>query len=417
MLDFSWLEMSGGSVGSDLLAATASEVYLFGGSIGANLRSENSGSIDWSGGSVGSDVVADDNAVIRIYGTGFTVDTVPVPYGALAAAEGTLRGNLNDGTAIEVPFYHAGAFWSGNAVTGTIELVSGTPVQSPAPDISDQIVLLNDGVIHNVDDDAFDLPLGVRLRSPETPTTLNVLPGAEIGHPIVTSGDSQLNISGGDIGFRESSCCAVLNLNGQTEFMMTDGVIHGWSYIGHQVTAEISGGTLIGEIWLDSDAQLVFEDGFLHGELLVADHSHLEMEGGLVSDDLRVIGTAAVRGGEFFGDFIAEFEGEIQIVGSDFQLWGEPIGYGDLVPLSGSLTGVLENGDPLNIYFIRNQLVVSESETLEGRITLLPEPAQTLMLMAGIGFLIALARRRRSGADAHGYSPRVRVLRKDALIG
>ena len=390
----SWLEMSGGSIGYDLTAYTLSEVYLFGGSVGANLQSKSSASIDWSGGSVGGDVVADGSSAIRIYGTGFTVDFAPVPYGALAAAEGTLRGNLNDGTAIAVPFYHAGALWDVAAVTGTIELVSGIPVQSPVPDFSDQVVLLNDGVVHNVDDDAFDVSRGVRLRSPGAPTTLNVLPGAEIGIYISASGDSRLNISGGDIGFRRGSCCSVLGLIGQTEFVMTGGVIHGWSHIAQQVTAEISGGTLTGEISLNGDAQLVFTGGFMEGWLQAWNDSHFEMEGGFLLGDLEVEGTATLRGGELFGDLFVYPPGEVHIVGSDFEVWGSPVGFGDLVPTSGMLTGRLENGDPLSVYFQRDQRVVSETETLEGRITLLPEPAQMQMLVAGIGCLIGLARRR-----------------------
>jgi hypothetical protein len=394
LYQFSWLEMSGGSIGYHLIAYTQSEVYLFGGSVGATLRSKSSASIDWSGGSVSGDVVADGNSDIRIYGTGFTVDFAPVPYGALAAAEGTLRGNLNDGTAIAVPFYHAGALWDGAAVTGTIELVSGIPVQSPAPDFSDQVVLLNDGAVHNILDDAFDVPLGVRLRSPEAPTTLNVLPGAEIGDYISASENSRLNISGGDVGFRMHSCCSVLSLRGQTEFIMTGGVIHGWSHIAQQVTAKISGGTLTGEISLNGDAQLVFTGGFLEGWLQAWNDSHFEMEGGFLSGDLEVEGTTTLRGGELFGDLLVYPGGEVQIVGSDFEIWGNPVGLGDLVPISGELTGLLENGDPLGVYFLREQRVVSETETLEGRITLLPEPAQVLMLAAGTGCLIVLARRR-----------------------
>jgi len=208
MYQFAWLEMSGGAITYDLTAYTASEVYLFGGSVGRILRAQTSASIDWSGGTVGSAVVAAENAVIRIYGSGFTVDLAPVPYGALAAAEGTLRGTLNDGTAITIPFYHAGALFGGAAVTGTIELVSGDPVQSPPPDFSGDVVLLNDGAVHDVDDDRFDpKPLGLRLRSPVSPTTLNVLPGAVMGYSIVTSEDSVLDISGGDIGFRQHVCC------------------------------------------------------------------------------------------------------------------------------------------------------------------------------------------------------------------
>ena len=391
MYQFSWLEMSGGSIGYDLTAYTASEVYLFGGSVGATLRANTSASIDWSGGSVGGDVVADGSAVIRIYGTGFTVDLASVPYGVLAAGEGTLRGTLNDGTVIEVPFHHVGALWSGVPVTGTIELVSGAPVQSPAPDFSHEIALLNDGSIHDVVDDVFDtLRFGVRVRSPGAQTTLNVLPGAEIGYGIVTSEDSQLTISGGDIGFREHSSSSVLNVRGQTGFLMTGGVIHGWSFIEQQARAGISGGTLTSELWLRDDALLLLTGGFLDGGVRAWGDSHLEMEGGFLSGELEVGGTAVIRGGEIADDLIAAFTGEIQIVGSDFQVWGNPVALGDLADLNGHLSGVLENGDPLSVYFERRQFVLNENETLEGKITLVPEPGQMVMLASGIGCLIAL---------------------------
>jgi hypothetical protein len=77
-------------------------------------------------------------------------------------------------------------------------------------------------------------------------------------------------------------------------------------------------------------------------------------------------------------------------VGSDFQVWGNPVGLGDLADLNGHLSGVLENGDPLSVYFERRQFVLNENETLEGKITLVPEPGQMVMLASGIGCLIAL---------------------------
>jgi len=58
------------------------------------------------------------------------------------------------------------------------------------------------------------------------------------------------------------------------------------------------------------------------------------------------------------------------------------------------LPGTLENGDLLNVYISRNQFDEGGGQTVEGRITLVPEPGATLMLASAIGCLAAMRLRR-----------------------
>ncbi len=398
LYQLAWLEMSGGSIGSDLRAYTSSELYLFGGSVGGSLRAYTVADVDWSGGSVGGSVVAYDDATIRIYGSGFLLDGAPVPYGVLPAATGILQGTLNDGTFVTVGFFHAGASFGGSTADGRIELVSGEPVQSPPPDFSALVALLNDGGTYDVDDDRYDdRSLGVRVRSPGPPTTLNVLPGAAMGYFLVTSEDSVLDVSGGDIGLLESPSTSVLNVGGQTAFTMTGGTVHGRSYLSQQATAAVSGGTLDGPVDLHGEVDLLFSGGTITGQLTNFEDTRIEITGGEVWGGLRVAGEGHVRGGDLGGGVIVEFRGDLEIVGTGFEVDGVPVPLGDVVAESGVLTGLLESGEPIDVSFVRNELVVAE-ETLQGRIVLLPEPGG-LALLCGVALLWLLPRR---GSRARG---------------
>jgi hypothetical protein len=90
-----------------------------------------------------------------------------------------------------------------------------------------------------------------------------------------------------------------------------------------------------------------------------------------------------VFGGTLSGDILALASGIITISGSGFNF-----PFGDLVPLSGTLTGVLSDGTPLNVNFGRASTAT---------ITLIPEPTTGLFVVGGLVGMAASSRRRRVG--------------------
>ncbi len=75
-----------------------------------NMIAEGQGLIDFSGATLNEFVSfgARDDSRIRIFGTDFTVDGVPVPYGLLTQKSGTLSGMLESGDLLENAFAHGG---------------------------------------------------------------------------------------------------------------------------------------------------------------------------------------------------------------------------------------------------------------------------------------------------------------------
>lgn len=80
------------------------------------------GLIELSGGTLNEFVSIGprDSSRIRIFGSNFAVDTVPVGFGALPSASGRLSGTLPSGDAIDNPFGHRGANCGEQACSGRV---------------------------------------------------------------------------------------------------------------------------------------------------------------------------------------------------------------------------------------------------------------------------------------------------------
>ena len=114
--------------GSGILADEQSQVEVNGGAIDGRLAALGTASIELRGGTLGGldpfppqppGLYAADSTTIRVYGSDFTVDGVPVPLGLLAATSGTLAGTLASAEPVSVAFQQGQA----SGFTGTIELV------------------------------------------------------------------------------------------------------------------------------------------------------------------------------------------------------------------------------------------------------------------------------------------------------
>ena len=194
--------------------------------------------------------------------------------------------------------------------------------------------------------------------------------------------------------------------------LLDGGSILSLETYGHS-QIEIEGGIIGGGFQIHDSSVVTMTSGYIHGGIDLTHWSELYMTGGDVLENLRVSGTAIARicGGNIHdlsvagGDAVVSggfIDGSIgirtvaTIIGRDFTIDGEPVGFGrydwlDLVdpmnPSGGNqlitLGGVLANGDVID-----NVLVGVEPT---GGFILIPEP--TTVLLLGLGGLMLRRKR------------------------
>ncbi len=121
------------------------------------------------------------------------------------------------------------------------------------------------------------------------------------------------------------------------------------------------------------------------GTLILFDHSEGEISGGRISDDLMRIfdfSRLIITGGDIGPGFMSYGSSEVFIYGSNFQIDGVPVGYGPVPVPMGNLTGDLLNG----------RIQCSFDIFDDSSVTLVPEPASTIMLALG-GVALILRRK------------------------
>jgi len=228
------------------------------------------------------------------------------------------------------------------------------------------VVEFKDGLPHDIDYIIADT-VCVDEEAPLMYTTVNLLPGGRITADLVGFKDSLININGGTVdGYIDINEYSQLSVSsGLLGIITTDGYaqmdISGGS-IGHSVfcrgfsQASITGGSVLHSIASSEFSQVIFSGGALEGFL--------------------------DSGGR----------GTITIVGYDFAIDGQSVGYGELTSILGGLpedepwrhlTGTLASGEPID-----NDFRIAEY----AKIILIPEPATIALLSIGG---IAVIRRRR----------------------
>ena len=186
-----------------------------------------------------------------------------------------------------------------------------------------QALIFNDGAVHTIDwtiDDA----VWVEDSPTDDPTTLNLVDGGQITRWLDVFDYSQVNISGGSIGF----------------------YLHTYEY-----------------------SQAYISDGSISNDLNTSDDSVVFISGGTIRDEIDVI-----------------YKSLVTIFGYSFQIDGVPVDYGQITTgtidefgrLTGTLNGILQSGDSLNIFFYVEP---------DASIFLVPEPSTLLLI--GIGALVA----------------------------
>jgi hypothetical protein len=334
--DASTVTMSGGEVGGALTAYGSSTVTLTGGAVGSNTRTPwsygltafESASVTISGGSVGGALQAYDSSSITIIGAGFAVDGVPVDFGPIAATSGRLTGTLSSGEGIDNAFLR-----SQNAtitlVAGPNNVVINNGLAPPNPDnVIDggNSFPLKSVLVENVGCDATiehpcPMPWG-------DPTTVEVVEGGSVGLGLWAYESSRIAMRGGSVG----------------------------DALGPRV--------------------------YFNPALAAADSSSVTLSGGSVEGSLFATdsSTVTMRGGSV-GLYLAAYDASsIVIVGTGFAVDGVPVEFGPLAATTGTLTGMLESGEPLLLFgFCHQGGTCGFGVPATGLITLVPEPDTSLL--------------------------------------
>jgi hypothetical protein len=361
-------------------------------------------------------------STIRIVGTGFAVDETPVPFGDLTAASGTLTGTLLSGDPID------------NVFSGNIVLLENPPLT----------ILVNNGLAppnpENVIDDATHEEDNVYVRNAGCPAEWAAgYPGGNCPSPgpatavelrdagavwdLLVYDASSVTLNGGEVNNLSGHDFSTITMSGGTvddyleaynssTITMTEGTVETGLYAYDFSTVMMNGGRVWDELEAYFSSNVTMSGGTVGGDLKARDFSTITMSGGTVDGYLEAYNpssTITMSGGTVDGYLQARDFSTITIVGTDFEVDGAPVRCGDLTKQTGTLTGTLASGDPINNVFYQGgwrddpcttrspcngTICLEDSDTTEQECPV-PEPTQTLLYACALATLALLRRRAR----------------------
>jgi hypothetical protein len=178
-------------------------------------------------------------------------------------------------------------------------------------------------------------------------TTVAVVEGGVVGGDLTAEGVSIVLVSGGSVGgtltglqdailaISDGSVGAV-KANEYTTVAISGGSVVGNLELGFGASGTLDGGTIGGNVFLVIGGQLTVTGGTVVGGIFPNDGSHV-----------------TIRGGTFVGGLQARDDpGERFIIfGNHFAVDGQPVPFGPIAALGGTLTGTLQSGEPIETPF------------------------------------------------------------------
>ncbi len=172
-----------------------------------------------------------------------------------------------------------------------------------------------------------------------------------------------------------------------------DWTIDDWVWVEDSPTDDlttlnlVNGGQITNSLNVFDYSRVVISGGSIGFELYTYDFSQATISGGSITYDLNASYDSKVfmSGGSVGDEIDVRDNSEVTISGIDFEIDGVPVDYGQITTgsidefgnLTGTLTGVLQSGDPLNnVFYIQP----------DAFIFLVPEPATILLI--GLGGLM-----------------------------
>ena len=248
------------------------------------------------------------------------------------------------------------------------------------------VIIFDDGLVHTIDTGLITDDVRVTDSQGGASTTLNLGGDVEQTSGEITLFDSSiLSVSG-------SAALGGISAIDDSDVTISGGTIDGKLAVVGDSYAVMTGGDLLRDVGADSifvAGRMDISGGVIGGEVVSTITGNLQavinISGGHFFGRINTNGGIYnITGGEFFNDLLCQGSGSITIIGSSFNF-----PFGDIIPTSGTLTGILADGTPLDVDFFRHSSAM---------ITL-PEPSALAALGPGIAMLALLYRRRRHSVE------------------
>jgi hypothetical protein len=230
------------------------------------------------------------------------------------------------------------------------------------------VVTYDDGLVHDIDFFLYDTVFVLNSSTGE-PTSVNIVDGGSIYYNLSAYGDSNVRVAGGSVNSSGGHKCFVYD---KSTLEISGGMINDLS-VYHDSIATINGGSITYNVFAYNNSIVNIYGGAIGvgmgRDLIASNYAKVFMSGGSIGRYLEANNDAEIlfSGGSIAYDLIAGDNSQVVISGGSIGRWviskynaqvvvvgtgfNYPLGY--ISGASGTLTGTLASGDPLDVSFTR----------------------------------------------------------------